>query len=60
MRGLKDKVAVVTGGGAGLGHAICNRLAEEGCVVGVFDIDSAAAEAAAAAITGAGGTAEVL
>ncbi len=60
MRGLKDKVAVVTGGGAGIGLAICKRLAEEGCAVGVFDIDSAAAEAAAAGITGAGGTAHAV
>ncbi len=57
MRGLKDKVAIVTGGAAGIGQAIGKRLAEEGCVVGVFDIDSAAAEAAAAEITGTGGTA---
>ena len=56
MRGLKDKVAIVTGGGAGIGLAICKRLAEEGSVVGVFDIDSAAAEAAAGEIAGAGGT----
>jgi 2-hydroxycyclohexanecarboxyl-CoA dehydrogenase len=60
MRGMTNKVAVVTGGGAGIGLAICRRLAEEGCVVGVFDIDFAAAEAAAVGIAGAGGKAHAV
>ena len=41
MRGLKDKIAIVTGGGGGIGRAICRRLAEEGCGVAIFDIDAA-------------------
>jgi 2-hydroxycyclohexanecarboxyl-CoA dehydrogenase len=57
MRGLKDKVVIVTGGGGGIGGATCRRFAEEGAKVAVFDIDSAAAEATAAAIAAAGGTA---
>ena len=44
MRGLSDKVVVVTGGGGGIGTAICNRFAEEGAKVAVFDLDGSAAE----------------
>ena len=38
MRGLKNKVAVVTGGLGDLGYAVGKRLVEEGCVVALFDI----------------------
>ena len=38
MRGLKDKVAVVTGGLGDLGYASAKRLREEGCKVALFDI----------------------
>jgi 2-hydroxycyclohexanecarboxyl-CoA dehydrogenase len=57
MRGLKDKVVIVTGGGGGIGGATCRRLAEEGAKVAVVDIDLAAAERVAGAIAEAGGTA---
>lgn len=40
MRGLKDKVVLVTGGAGGMGEAICRRFAEEGCRVAIFDRDS--------------------
>ena len=46
MRGLTDKVALVTGAGGGIGAAICRRLAEEGCHVALFDRDGDAARAA--------------
>ena len=46
MRGLTDKVALVTGAGGGIGAAICKRLAEEGCHVVLFDRDADAARAA--------------
>ena len=44
MRGLKDKVAVVTGGGQGIGRALTLRLAEEGCKVAIFDLKLEAAK----------------
>jgi sorbitol-6-phosphate 2-dehydrogenase len=36
---LTNKVAIVTGGGQGLGQAICLRLAQEGCCVAVADLN---------------------
>jgi sorbitol-6-phosphate 2-dehydrogenase len=47
---LEDKVAFVTGGAQGLGQAICERLAREGCHVVVVDINEPAAQATAAKI----------
>lgn len=38
MRGLKDRVAIVTGGLGDLGYASAERLIEEGCTVAVFDV----------------------
>ena len=35
MRGLKDKTAIVTGAGSGIGRAIALRLGAEGVTVGV-------------------------
>ncbi|MFM8593382.1 MAG: SDR family NAD(P)-dependent oxidoreductase, partial [Chloroflexota bacterium] len=54
---LKDKVAIVTGGGSGIGRAIATRYGTEGAKVVVADIDAAKAEAVAASIVAAGGTA---
>jgi 2-hydroxycyclohexanecarboxyl-CoA dehydrogenase len=52
-----SRVAVVTGGGSGMGQAICRQLAEQGRRVGVLDINGDAAEAVAGEITAAGGSA---
>jgi len=39
MEGLKDKVALVTGGANGIGKAIVMELAHQGCHVAVADVD---------------------
>lgn len=41
---FKGKVAIVTGGGNGLGAAVCKRLSCEGARVVVADIDKEAAD----------------
>jgi len=58
VRGLADKVVVVTGGGGGIGTAASVRFAEEGAKVAVFDIDAAAGARTAERIAAAKGRAE--
>lgn len=36
---LKDKVAIVTGGGKGIGESICKIFAQQGAIVHILDID---------------------
>jgi 3-oxoacyl-[acyl-carrier protein] reductase len=54
---LKDKVAIVTGGGVGIGKAYAQGLAKEGAKVVVADIQEAEAEKVAADIKQSGGEA---
>jgi 2-hydroxycyclohexanecarboxyl-CoA dehydrogenase len=52
MRGLSGKRVIVTGGASGIGRASCLRLAEEGCIIGIFDRDEAGAGRVAALCAG--------
>jgi 2-keto-3-deoxy-L-fuconate dehydrogenase len=54
---LKDKVAIVTGGGSGIGRAAALRFAAEGAAVAIADVSDAAARETQAQIAGAGGRA---
>jgi len=48
MRGLAGRRVILTGGASGIGRAAALRLANEGCVLGIFDLDEAGAQATAA------------
>ena len=54
---LENKQAIVTGGAGGIGRATSLALAAEGAAVAVVDLNTEAAEAVAAEIREAGGTA---
>lgn len=56
-RELEGRVALVTGGGGGLGAALCRTLGEAGALVVAADVRVEAAQAVADAVRGAGGKA---
>ncbi|WP_233420337.1 glucose 1-dehydrogenase, partial [Vreelandella aquamarina] len=58
MRGLSGKRVIVTGGGSGIGRAVCERFGEEGAEVAVFDLNEEGAQETARIIQGSGGKAQ--
>jgi len=57
MRSLQKKVAVVTGASSGIGRALAIRLAGEGCVLAIADLDQQGLRETASIIKSSGGDA---
>lgn len=57
-RRMSGRVAVITGAAHGIGAATAHRLAAEGALVVVTDVDDTAGKEVVAAVTGRGGRAE--
>ena len=54
---LKNKIAVITGGGSGIGRATSVQLAKDGAAIAVWDLSGVAANETVELITSAGGRA---
>lgn len=54
---LKDKTAIVTGGGSGIGRAIAEVFAQQGAIVGIIDLNEEAAKETQQSIEQSGGRA---
>src|SRR6266545_3606352 len=52
MRGLDGTRVILTGGASGIGRAAALRLANEGCALGIFDLNEAGARETAAQCVG--------
>ncbi len=59
MFSLKDKQAVITGAGSGIGRAVALLLARQGARVGIVDISEDQAQEVAGEVSSRGGTASV-
>jgi 2-keto-3-deoxy-L-fuconate dehydrogenase len=57
---LDGKVAIVTGGGSGIGRAIALRFAANGAAIHILDVNSEAAQTVSQEIVDAGGNASAL
>ena len=57
MRRFEGKTVIVTGGGTGIGEAICHRFASEGANVVIAELESDNGNSTAANINKSGGTA---
>src|ERR1700722_16967538 len=52
MRGLDGRRVILTGGASGIGRAAALRLADEGCVLGIFDLNEAGVQETVAQCAG--------
>lgn len=57
---MVERVALVTGGGSGIGREVCRTLAADDRVVAVADVNTSGAAATVDLIAGSGGTAVVI